>query len=277
MPITIKNNADDALSNESLSKVNSRNLPSHSPSLIPTKSNEEPSLQGLSQQMKPNTSSFDYHDEKSYIDESFKKHILYSQTVDDNEGEFEEMEFKTALMSVEDEIGNEVNPASLANRRLSDKAKMALPDTISLTMLHPGNVKTHLDANNNHTTEASTTNPESQPKKTDRSSSYKMGYQSNSLSEFTDVSHFQLMDIFSKIKKCQDLRKSYQFNSVQLNEQNPKNRDDWEIYPEPPKPSYDAATKTEIKVENKPDWETFDINEVKIPEFTDEDNEFDYT
>lgn len=277
MPITIKKNADEAFSNESLSKVNSHNQPSHSPSLAPTKSNEEPSLQGLSQQMKLNTSSFDYHDEKSFIDESFKKHMLYSQSVDDKEDEVRDMEFKTALMSVEDEVGYEVNPASLANRRLSDKAKMALPDTISLTMLHPGNVKTHLDGDNNHTTEASTTNTESQPNKADRSSSYKMGYQSNSLSEFTDVTHFQLMDIFRKIKKCQDLRKNYQFNSVQLNEQNPKNRDDWEIYPEPPKPSYDAATKTEIKVENKPDWETFDINEVEIPEFTDNDNEFDYT
>jgi len=276
MPITI-NNADDALSNESLSKVNSHNFASHSPSLIPFKSNEGTPSQNLSQQMKPNTSSFDYHDEKSFIDESFKKQILYSQALNPNTADVEDINFKTALLSVEDEIGEEINTISLANRRLSDKAKMSIPDTISLSSLHPGNVKTHLDSNNNNTKDASTNDVDDQSNKKDRSSSYKMGYKSNSLAEFNDVSHFQLMDIFGKIKKCQDLRKTYQFNSVQLNHQNPKNRDDWEIYPEPPKPSYDAATKTEIKVENKPDWETFDINDVVIPEHNDEDNEFDYT
>ena len=276
MPITIKNSVDDTLSNESLSKVNSNILTSHSPSLIPSKSNEETSAHSVSSQiLKPNSSSFDYHEEKSFIDESFKKHILYSQAL--NSSAVDDITFKTALMSVEDEVGDEINTSSLANRRLSDQAKMSIPDTFSISSLHPGNVKTHLDANNNNTNDATTNDVDGQTAKKDRSSSYRMGYKSNSLEEFNDVSHFQLMDIFGKIKKCQELRKSYQFNSVQLNEQNPKNKDDWEIYPEPPKPSYDAATKTEIKVENKPDWETFDINKVVIPEHTDEDNEFDYT
>lgn len=238
------------------------------------------------QTMKPATSSFDYHDEKSFLDENFKKHILTSGMLGNNSSGGQEdtesednsnaFSFKTALLSVEEEIAEEINSnlnLSGSSRKLSANAKMSMPDTITIPKLHPGNVKSHVGSPDSIREEPGTANA---TEKNSKSDPYKMGYLSNPLSEFNDVSHFQLLDIFSKIKKCQQMRKNYQFNSVQLNSQNPKNREDWEIYPEPPKPSYDAATKTEIKIENKPDWEVFDKEDVMVPEYLADDNEFDY-
>ena len=289
MPITIKKGNEDSLSNESLSRVPTDDIET---SPILHKSAEGTPIHAInSQTMKPSTSSFDYHDEKSFLDENFKKHILNSDMLansnnsdhEKSDQNMESLSFKTALMSVEEEIAEEINSNLIskdADRRLSDNAMMSIPNTIMLPQLHPGNVNSHMNPSDSiieeSEQETSTTEKENK-KKQSRSGSYKMGYVSNSLAEFNDVSHFQLIDIFGKIKKCQEMRKSYQSNSAQLNSQNPKNRDDWAIYPEPPMPSYDAATKTEIKVDNKPDWEVFDKDSVAIPEYTDEDNEFDYT
>ncbi|XBW35341.1 hypothetical protein QEN19_000907 [Hanseniaspora menglaensis] len=271
MPIAIRKVDDDTVSNESISRAASP--------ILHKASDGTPVHQVNTQTMKPSTSSFDYHDEKSFIDENFKKQILNSDllgSINVNDHETEEgsqsESFKTALFSVEEEIAEEINSnflSSADNRRLSSNAKMSIPDTIMVTSLHPGNVSTHVDQKTPSNEDVAT--------KKSRAGSYKMGYESSSLSEFNDVTHFQLVDIFSKIKKCQDLRKNYQFQSVQINSQNPKNRDDWEIYPEPPKPSYDATTKSEIKVDSRPDWEIFNKDDITIPEYKDEDNEFDYT
>ncbi|CCK68781.1 AMP deaminase KNAG_0B03390 [Huiozyma naganishii CBS 8797] len=83
----------------------------------------------------------------------------------------------------------------------------------------------------------------------------------------------ELVDLYSKVEYCRELRTKYQGLSMQRNDQNPKNSTDWEIYPPPPRPSYNDATKTVVPVVNKPDAEVFDFSKCIIPG---EDKEWDY-
>ena len=108
----------------------------------------------------------------------------------------------------------------------------------------------------------------------DKTPLYKMGMLSDDASQqiLEDPSP-ELVDLYTKVQECRDLRTKYQSLSLQYNSQNPTNSQDWEIYPPPPKPSYNAETKTVIAVTNKPDAEVFDFNECEIPG---EDTEWDF-
>ncbi|KTA96168.1 AMP deaminase [Nakaseomyces glabratus] len=108
----------------------------------------------------------------------------------------------------------------------------------------------------------------------DKTPLYKMGMLSDDASQqiLEDPSP-ELVDLYTKVQECRDLRTKYQSLSLQYNSQNPKNSQDWEIYPPPPKPSYNAETKTVIAVTNKPDAEVFDFDKCEIPG---EDTEWDF-
>lgn len=104
--------------------------------------------------------------------------------------------------------------------------------------------------------------------------SYKMRSLSDSAAQqFTDVPSPELVGLYKNVAECRNLRAKYQGLSMQRSDQNPKNKPGWVIYPHPPKPTYDAATKTVVKVENKPDSEVFDLSQCDIPG---EDSEWDF-
>jgi AMP deaminase len=48
----------------------------------------------------------------------------------------------------------------------------------------------------------------------------------------------ELQNIFKSFQQCLELRKKYMLVSLQCPGDNPKDQDDWNIYPPPPKPSY---------------------------------------
>ncbi|KAL3235059.1 AMP deaminase [Nakaseomyces bracarensis] len=95
---------------------------------------------------------------------------------------------------------------------------------------------------------------------------YKMGMLSEDVTQqiLEDPSP-ELIDLYSKVQECRDLRRKYQTLSVQYEEQNPKNSESWNITPPPPKPSYNAETKTVVAVVNEPDSKVFDFSKCKIP------------
>jgi AMP deaminase len=51
----------------------------------------------------------------------------------------------------------------------------------------------------------------------------------------------ELQEIFASLEQCIELRSKYLHESLQCPGDNPKDSDDWQIYPEPPKPSYPVA------------------------------------
>ena len=98
------------------------------------------------------------------------------------------------------------------------------------------------------------------------SASYKMGMLADDASQqFLDDPSSELIDLYSKVAECRDLRAKYQTLSVQNDDQNPKNKPDWVVYPPPPKPSYNSDTKTVVPVANKPDADVFDSAKCEIP------------
>lgn len=104
--------------------------------------------------------------------------------------------------------------------------------------------------------------------------SYKMGLLADdAVQQFMDVPSPELIGLYKNVAECRHLRAKYQGLSMQRCDQNPKNKPDWVIYPAPPKPTYDAVTKTVVKVENKSDAEVFDLAECEIPG---EDTEWDF-
>lgn len=108
-----------------------------------------------------------------------------------------------------------------------------------------------------------------------KSARYKMGL----LSESDDHSHIdepspELIDLYACVNDCRELRERYQSISMQKPHQNPKNKPGWKIYPPPPKPSYNQATKTATKITNSPDSEVFRLHECEIPGI---DNDFDFS
>lgn len=102
--------------------------------------------------------------------------------------------------------------------------------------------------------------------KTTRTPLYKMGMLSEDVSQqiLEDPSP-ELIDLYSKVQECRDLRRKYQTVSKQYEELNPKNSESWDIYPPPPKPSYNAETKTVVAVVNEPDAKVFDFDKCEIP------------
>lgn len=104
--------------------------------------------------------------------------------------------------------------------------------------------------------------------------SYKMGMLAEDAEQqFLEDPSPELIDLYSKVEDCRQLRYKYQFLSCQYNHQNPKNKESWRIYPPPPKPSYNAETKTVVPVVNLPDSGVFDFDHFEIPG---EDTEWDY-
>ena len=85
----------------------------------------------------------------------------------------------------------------------------------------------------------------------------------------------ELIDLYAKVAECRAMRAKYQDISLQNDWQNPKNRPDWVVYPPPPKPSYNAATKTVVAVSRIPDSEVFDFDACFVPD--EEDSEWDFS
>lgn len=98
------------------------------------------------------------------------------------------------------------------------------------------------------------------------SSSYKMGvFADGSTQKFLDEPSPELVSLYSNVAECRAIREKFQVVSLQHDWENPKNKPGWTIYPPPPKPTYNAETKTVIKLENKPDSEVFDFAQCEIP------------
>ena len=137
-----------------------------------------------------------------------------------------------------------------AERRLSASAQASLPEPPSMKFLG----KSHA--------------PE------DDQTSYKMGQVAGDLPQYFGAPSQELVELYTKVQECRNLRARYQGLSMQRHGQNPKNRQEWEIYPPPPKPSYNSETKTVLKVTNQPDCEVFDFTQCEIPG---EDTEWEFT
>lgn len=86
----------------------------------------------------------------------------------------------------------------------------------------------------------------------------------------------ELRELYNTFQKCLDLREKYMSKSKQRFEDNPKNRDSWEIYPPPPPPSWPLPPPDELARRKQKEKEReadpiaavgidFDINHVKIP------------
>ncbi|KAG5462438.1 MAG: hypothetical protein BJ554DRAFT_5143 [Olpidium bornovanus] len=81
----------------------------------------------------------------------------------------------------------------------------------------------------------------------------------------------ELKKLFSEFQQCLELRDRYMAHSLQRFEDNPKDRDDWKIYPTPPAPTWvtplgaDAAKPTPSAPLLKPDHEEFDLGCIEIP------------
>ncbi|KAI9002405.1 hypothetical protein BC832DRAFT_593705 [Gaertneriomyces semiglobifer] len=74
----------------------------------------------------------------------------------------------------------------------------------------------------------------------------------------------ELQNIFVTLQKCLDLRKKYMMSSLQCAGDNPKDADEWEIYPAPPAPSYPPGQEPQVPVSSEPPGE-FHFAKCKIP------------
>ncbi|CDR37603.1 CYFA0S01e13102g1_1 [Cyberlindnera fabianii] len=102
------------------------------------------------------------------------------------------------------------------------------------------------------------------PPKPKLSTSYKLGAINEHDHESQEAPSPELIQLYKEIKKCRELRKKYQSISMQYPDQNPKNKDNWNIYPEPPKPTY--SNKQILPDSVQPDSKTFDLSKCEIPE-----------
>ncbi|CCG21506.1 AMP deaminase [Candida orthopsilosis Co 90-125] len=82
-----------------------------------------------------------------------------------------------------------------------------------------------------------------------------------------EVPSSELIQFYSDVKHCLDLRHKYLNISLQTPESlNPKNQSDWKIYPAPPKPTYKSKNKFN-QVRTTPDeGEEFDFSKCDIPD-----------
>ncbi len=53
----------------------------------------------------------------------------------------------------------------------------------------------------------------------------------------------ELHELYTKVAECLEIRHKYQDLSLQNNQDNPNNKDDWKIYPDPPPPAWHYETK----------------------------------
>lgn len=109
----------------------------------------------------------------------------------------------------------------------------------------------------------SETNKVPPPPKTRLSTSYKLGAINEHDHESNETPSPELIELYHNIKKCRDLRKKYQSISLQYPDQNPKNEENWEIYPPPPRPTYN--NKQILPDSVQPDSKTFDLSKCNIP------------
>lgn len=81
----------------------------------------------------------------------------------------------------------------------------------------------------------------------------------------------ELIDFYGNVKLSLELRHKYQNISLQTSEMdNPKNRDDWDIYPPPPKPTYKSRNRfNQLPSLEHDEEEEFDFSKCEIPEATD--------
>ncbi|KAJ3162014.1 AMP deaminase [Geranomyces michiganensis] len=77
----------------------------------------------------------------------------------------------------------------------------------------------------------------------------------------------ELQNIFDTLQKCLGLRKRYMMASFQCAGDNPKDDDDWEIYPPPPPPSYPPpkGAPVDFVPEQPRKPEEFDFAKCRIP------------
>ncbi|SSD59248.1 probable AMP deaminase [Saccharomycodes ludwigii] len=236
--------------------------------------------------------NFTYHEERALIDENLKHHALNTL------GRSSSRTSLSSIISGPDIHTNGNNdflenssspppPPKSFGRRLSFNAQKSLPDSPAIAATVASSITASNDRNTSLTTQdttnsstplASAVNPTSitPNKNLDEKRSelnYKMGILGDTTADMLDPASMELVDLYSKLQDCRDLRKKYQNISLQRADQNPKNSSDWLIYPPPPKASYNSVTKTVLKVDNKPDMDVFDINEVMIPG---EDETFDF-
>lgn len=72
--------------------------------------------------------------------------------------------------------------------------------------------------------------------------------------------------MYNKVQKCIDLRRKYQRLSFQRDGDNPRDDSSWKIYPEPPKPTYNPATRDFDKIKSRlPEKTEFVFEECEIP------------
>ncbi|KAI8641679.1 hypothetical protein BD408DRAFT_388476 [Parasitella parasitica] len=76
----------------------------------------------------------------------------------------------------------------------------------------------------------------------------RMGYKDDAITA-------ELRELYNTFQKCLDLREKYMMKSKQRFEDNPKNRDGWEIYPPPPPPSWPLPPSDELARRKKKEKE----------------------
>lgn len=89
-----------------------------------------------------------------------------------------------------------------------------------------------------------------------------------------DEPSVELVNIYKQIKWCIETRKKYQEVSLQVPDENPKNADDWKIYPNPPPPFWkaknhrkpnDASVSSVNTGDHQTDARDFDYSKCEIP------------
>ena len=87
----------------------------------------------------------------------------------------------------------------------------------------------------------------------------------------------ELRELYKTFQTCLDLREKYMTRSKQRFEDDPKNKEGWEIYPEPPKPSWPLPSPEELARRKQKEKQReanpiaavghdFDISHIKYPE-----------
>jgi AMP deaminase len=87
----------------------------------------------------------------------------------------------------------------------------------------------------------------------------------------------ELRELYNSFQACLDLREKYMKKSKQRFRDDPKNKEDWEIYPAPPQPSWPLPPPEELARRKQREKEReadpiaaigidFDLEHVKLPE-----------
>lgn len=202
------------------------------------------------------STNFSYHDGKSLLEQGIKKLAL--QHLQNQDSAPDTVNAQNSLHL----------PPYLSSSHMTDTAAAAaaVPRSerrISLSV-HPTDQDTPPATSRSKRTSSSSIFGGLDPDRL-KSAQYKMGTIDDDGQSAHDIPSPELVELYTSVQECRELRKRYQEVSLQKHHQNPKNRPDWKIYPPPPKPTYDAANKTVVKVENLPDSKTFDVNECEIP------------